>query len=788
MTNAPASDEPQAGEPLPAGGKSAKEPRQAARRWWIALALAAITLALFWPLSHYDFLDFDDQAYVTENPYVRSGLNWNSLAWAFTTSTAGNWHPLTWISHLLDVQLSGLQAGRHHLTNVLLHTANGVLVFLLLQKITGAVWRSALVAALFAWHPAHVESVAWIAERKDVLSALFFILTLFGYVWHAARPGWGRYAATLALFALALMAKPMVVTLPFVLLLLDFWPLRRVSAALAPPAENKPAGPPAFPSLPLSRLLAEKIPLLVLSAIGCVLTLWAQQRSNAVASAQEISLSHRFTHILASYLDYLALLFYPHHLAIFYPYPVQEETAKAIGGAAVLAVASVWIIISARRRPWLAVGWFWFLGMLAPVIGLVQAGGQAYADRYTYLPAIGLFICVVWAGADLALRIPAVKLLALIFGVAMLAATSLQIPIWKNTRTVFEHAARVTQNNYLALTLLGSLRAADGNGDGAIELYREALRDKPNYAKAHFFLARALEQQGKTNQAVREYGMALRTDPSFEQARIFLGLLLAGEKEYEQAAAQYEAVLKINPRSAVAHNDLARLLQTEGRLDESIRHCLAALQLDSSLAEAHNNLGILYLQKGQLADGTTQLREALRLHPGNGETEYNLATALIQQRQWKEASDFLQRIAPAQPDNSNAQYQYGLALAHQGRTREAMSQYAKALLLTPDFAEALDRLAWIASTDPHSESRNGAQAVSLSEKACALTGRQQPAMLLTLAAAFAEAGRLQDAVATAQEGLDLAGTKGQREVEANARRLLEAFQAGHPFREPLDAP
>jgi tetratricopeptide (TPR) repeat protein len=212
------------------------------------------------------------------------------------------------------------------------------------------------------------------------------------------------------------------------------------------------------------------------------------------------------------------------------------------------------------------------------------------------------------------------------------------------------------------------------------------------------------------------------------------------------------------------------------------------LQLDSSLAEAHNNLGILYLQKGQLADGTTQLREALRLHPGNGETEYNLATALIQQRQWKEASDFLQRIAPAQPDNSNAQYQYGLALAHQGRMREAMSQYAKALLLTPDFAEALDRLAWIASTDPHSELRNGAQAVSLAEKACALTGRQQPAMLLTLAAAFAEAGRLQDAVATAREGLDLAGTKGQREVEANARRLLEAFQAGHPFREPLDAP
>ncbi len=758
----------------------------ARRQWWIAVALAVITLALFSPLCHYDFLDFDDQAYVTENPYVRSGLNCNSLAWAFTTSTAGNWHPLTWLSHILDVQFFGLKAGLHHLTNVLLHTANVVLLFFLLQKMTGAVWRSALVAALFAWHPAHVESVAWIAERKDVLSALLFVLTLFAYVWHAVKPGWGRYTVTLALFALALMAKPMVVTLPFVLLLLDFWPLRRVSADLAPLAESKPANTSSFPPLPLSRAVAEKIPLLAMSAIGCALTLWAQQRSNAVASVQEISLSHRVTHALVSYLDYFAILIFPRHLAIFYPYPLHEETANAIGGAAMLAVASVPAVILARRRPWLAVGWFWFLGMLVPVIGLVQVGNQAFADRYTYLPAIGLFICVVWAGADLALRIPTAKLLAPAVGVAMLAATSCQIPVWKNTRAVFEHAAYVTQNNYLALTLLGSLRATDGDWNGAIALYREALRDKQNYAEAHFFLARALEHQGKADQAVREYDLALSINPSFEQARISLGLRLAGEKEYDLAAAQYEAVLKTNPRSAVAHNDLARLLQTEGRLDESVQHYIAALQFDSSLAEAHNNLGILYLQNGQLADGTTQLREALRLHPGNGETEYNLAQALNQQGQWKEALALWPRLASARPQDASAQFQYGYALAHQGKTRDAMSQFAKALLLTPDYPEALDALAWILSTDPHPEFRNGIEAVAMGEKACQLAGRQRAALLLTLAAAYAEAGRFTEAVATARDGRELAASQGQKEIETKAGRLLADLQAGHPFREPLD--
>jgi tetratricopeptide (TPR) repeat protein len=762
------------------------EQRNAPRRWWIGAALAAITLGLFSPLWHYGFLDFDDQAYVTENPYVRSGLNANSVAWAFHTSTTGNWIPLTWISHILDVQFFGLNAGGHHLTNVLLHTANVALLFLLWQRMTGAVWRSALVAGLFGWHPAHVESVAWIAERKDVLSAFFWLLSLWAYVRHAAKPGWARYVLSLALFGLALLAKPMAVTLPFVLLLLDYWPLGRcATTCVRQSAPNEPEAP-AFPRLPLARLLVEKVPFLALSGVGCALALWAQERSNAVASAELLPLEHRLGHVLVSYLDYIGMLLYPRHLAIFYPYPLHEKAGMILFGGVVVAAVFVLTAAQWRRRPHLLVGWLWFVGTLVPVIGLIQVGRQALADRYTYLPAIGLFIMVVWGVAELALRHPPVKFLAPVLGVAMLAATSVQLPCWKDTRTVFERAREVTQDNYLAVTMLGSIRAGEGDLNGAIKLYREALGDKANYAEAHFFLARALDQQGKTAEAGKEYATALRLNPFFQQAHIFFGLLLARQKQDDLARAQYEAVIKINPQSATAHNDLARLLQTQGRLEESIRHYSAALQFDPSLAEAHNNLGILYLQKGQLAEGATQLREALRLNPGNVETQANLATVLVQQEQWKEAADLLQKIAPMRSDNANVRYQYGLALAHQGKTRDAMSQYAKALLLTPDFAEALNALAWIAATDPRAELRNGPQAIELAGRACELTARRQPAMLLTLAAAYAEGGRFGEAADTARQTAEVAGAAGLKELQETAARMRDLFEKRQAFRDAVN--
>jgi len=735
------------------------------------MALAVITVAVYSPVFHYDFLTFDDQIYVTENPCVRSGLNGNSLAWAFHTTTSGNWIPLTWISHMLAFQCLGMKAGGHHLANVLFHAANAVLLFLLLQRMTGAIWRSALVAAFFAWHPAHVESVAWIAERKDVLSSFFGLLALWAYMRCAEQSKLKVfYGLSLALFALSLMAKPMLVTLPFVLLLLDFWPLGRMSWSS------------------LRRLVVEKAPMFALSAACCAWTLWAQSRSHAVASIQEISLPHRLGHVFASYLDYIVMLVYPHDLAIYYPYPPRESAAMVAGGAAALALFSTLAIVLARRRPWATVGWFWFMGMLTPVIGLVQAGDQALADRYTYLPAIGLFIIVAWAGAELAMRHPAVKWFAAAAVLGMLAASWTQIHYWKDTRTVFEHALGVTRDNYVALTLLGSIRADDGDLNGAMEYYHKALRAKPNYSEGRFFLARGLQQQGKMERAKSECAIALRLNPSFEQAHILMGLLLAGEKKFDEAAAEYEIVLKANPRSATAHNDLARLLQSQGRLDQSIGHYLAALQCDSSMPQAHNNLGVLYLQRGRPADATAQLREALRLNPGNMETEHNLALALNQQQQWREAADLWQRIAAAQPADADAQYQCGWALSHLGKTREAMGCYAQAILLTPDFAEALDALAWIAATDPRPELRNGPQAVQMAGRACELTGRRQPRMLLTLAAACAETGRFGEAAAAARQAGDLAGTAGLKELQEKARRMRGALEKSQPIREPAGKP
>ena len=721
-------------------------------------------------MFHYDFLTFDDQIYVTENPHVQSGLNFKSVAWAFQTSTSGNWIPLTWISHMLDIEWFGMKAGGHHLVNVLFHAANAVLLLLLLQKMTGAVWRSALVAAFFAWHPAHVESVAWIAERKDVLSTFFGLLSLLAWVRYAQGSGGPSerrgifYLSAIVLLTFGLMAKPMLVTLPFVMLLLDFWPFGRMSRAAWP------------------RLLLEKTPFFAVSAAACGVAVWAQQRSHAVAGIGALTPWHRLSHVLASYLDYVAMLFFPHVLAIFYPYPLEEKTVRVIAGAGLLMLVSVLALAGARRRPWLAVGWFWFIGTLVPVIGLVQVGDQSMADRYTYLPAIGLFIIVVWGGAELAARFPVVKWLAPAAGVALLAATWVQVHYWKDTRTVFEHALAVTEKNYVASALVGSLRAADGDLEGAMSLYRESVRDKPAYPNGHFFLAHGLELQGKIAEAKSEYAEALRLDPELEPAHIFLGLLLAREKQYDQAEAEYETVLKINPASAIAHNDLARLLQTEGRLDESAPHYLAALKYDPTLAQAHNNLGVLYTQKGQLADAVSQLREALRLNPGNMETEYNLALALNQQHQWPEASEILQRAAAARPKDANTQYQYGVALAGMGKTREAMGQYAIAILLTPDFPEALNELAWIAATDPRPELRNGTQALAMAEHACELTVWQQPAMLLTLAAAYAETGKFSEAMATVEKAKDSAKAKGKKELEEKAWVMRDAFEKRQTFR------
>jgi tetratricopeptide (TPR) repeat protein len=742
---------------------------------WIYAALAVSTLALYLPALSHTFLEYDDQQYVTDNAHVQAGLTWKGLLWAFGFY-AGNWHPLAWLSHMLDCQLFAARAWGHHLTNVLLHTANTLLLFALVKRLTRCVWRSAAVAALFAWHPLHVESVAWVAERKDVLCAFFWLLTLLAYVRYAelvhpsrmrdaARSPKVWYGVTLLAFGCALMAKPMAVTLPFVLLLLDFWPLQRFTIY-------------DLRSTIFLRGIIEKVPFFILAALGCWLTLRAQ--SAAIVSTGGLTLAQRSIHTLAAYDHYFWAMFFPVNLAVYYPYIVKLDAGTVVFSAVVLAISSFAALMNWKARPWILFGWLWFLGTLVPVIGLVQVGDQAWADRYTYLPFIGLSVAVVWLAVEIFRNKKTLWLLSAAAGAAMLVVTSFQLSYWQDTRTLFEHAKSVTANNYLAVTMIGSELARAHKYDEAIADYHTALGWQPDFPEAHFFLGAALDELGHTDEAIAEYQRALWFKPVQEQARIFIGMAYGKEKRYDEAVASYNDALKINPDSAVAHNNLARIFHTQGKLDDAAAHYRTALELDPKLALAHNNYGILLLQQNNLADGTAQLREALRLNPTNAETMFNLGLALNQQAQWGEAAGlFSKTVGPESPD-PKAHYEFGRALAHGKKTREAMREFASALLLQPDFPDALDALAWILSADAEAANRNGTQAVAMAGRACELTANRDAEKLKTLAAALAESGDFEGAKKTINLALTMAGDE---ESKGLSRRMAESFAQGKPWRE-----
>jgi tetratricopeptide (TPR) repeat protein len=727
--------------------------------------LALVTLAVYLPALHHGFVEYDDQQYVTDNPRVQAGLSWTGLVWAFGFH-AGNWHPLAWLSHMADCQFYGARAGGHHLTSILLHIASTLLLFSVLNRMTNAMWRSAAVAALFAWHPLHVESVAWVAERKDVLCAFFWMLTLWLYVRHAARPSIARYLFALGSFVLCLMAKPMGVTLPFVLLLLDYWPLGRVTGD-------------GWRVASVRRLVVEKIPFLALSAIACVLTLRAQEL--AIVSTAGLPVSQRVAHALVAYNHYLVAMFVPQNLAVYYPYQIHLPTLTITCAIIVLGLTTL-LALNMRCRPWLMVGWLWYLGTLVPVIGLVQVGDQAWADRYTYLPLIGLFVAIVWFACEIIKSRLVLQCASVIVAAGLIAATSAQLGYWQNTRSLFEHTDKVTPKNYMAITILGSLLAKEHKYDEAMGYYRTALRYSPGFPEAHFFLGNALDEQGKLDEAVAEYQKSLWFRPTQEQTHIFMGIALAKQKKYDEAMAHYNAALKLNPDSAVAQNNLARLLHTLGKLDAAVEHYHAALEIDPKLALAHNNLGILLIQKGKLKEGAVQLREAMRLDPTNSETRLNLAFALNQQQQWPEAADLFSKIVRGDLPDPKAHYEFAVALAHLKRAREAMSQYASALLMQPDFPDALDGLAWILSADANPDFRNGPEAVKMSERACELTGRNDPAKLKTLAAAYAETGQFEAAIKTVQTAKDLAAKASRQQLVNECSLMLEHFQRSEPWR------
>jgi Flp pilus assembly protein TadD len=553
----------------------------------IAAGLAVATFAVYGQVAGHHFIVFDDQVYIQNNPMVTGGLTWEGVVWALTTFHDSNWHPLAWIAHMVDVEMFGLDAGRHLLVNTLIHAANAWLLFMFLKRVTDARWPSALVAALFALHPLHVESVAWAIERKDTLSTFFALLALLAYTGYSKRPLPTRYALVALWLGLGLMAKPMLVTWPFVLLLMDYWPLRRVDWR---PTDGMKRFAQAW-----RPLVREKLPLFGLVAASMVVTWFAQGDVGPRERIVDAPLILRIPNALVSYTQYIVLTFWPADLAVYYPFPSGGPPIWRIVVAVVaLAVITVVAMREATRRPWLIVGWLWFVGTFIPVIGLVPIGiGQAMADRYYYVPSIGLFVAMVFGLTELADRWRIGRRLmvaaAAVTLVLLASVTAVQASRWRDTDTLLQHALSVTTDNLVVEYNYGYALMQRGEYERAIPRFAEALRIEPRFFAALLYMALSLEKQGRLGEAIAYYDRALAVEPTPE-VRTNLGLVLAREGRFSEALAQLNEVLRLNPNSAEAHNNLGGVLLMAGQAEESVSYLRTALRLNPALAAAEDNL------------------------------------------------------------------------------------------------------------------------------------------------------------------------------------------------------
>lgn len=602
----------------------------------IGLGLAILTLVALGGVLSCGFIDLDDGIYVTQNPMVLKGLTRTGVVWAFTTTTAANWHPLTWLSLMLDASLGGADPRIFHATNLVLHLANTLLLFDLLRRTTARAWPSALAAALFAVHPLHVESVAWVVERKDLLSTLFGLLAVSAYVRHVERPGWKTYALIATSYTASLMAKPMLVTLPFLLILFDVWPLRR--------APN----------------LREKVPLFVLSAGSCVATLAAQRAGGAVEALSAVPVATRMSNSVLSYATYLTKAIWPTSLGVFYPLSAHgAPIGKVAVSLLVLASITAAAVALRKRVPYLFVGWLWYVISLVPVIGWIQVGAQAMADRYTYVPLIGIFIIAAFGLAELGTRR---KPLASAAGAAAVLALTLvtraQVGYWADTSKLFTHALAVTSDNWMAHDVLGQDLAARGRTDEAIAHFRAAVSSKPDYGSALLDLGIALDKSGRS----------------------------------AEAAGIFERALRVNPQSAAAHLGAANALAASGRLDAAIGHYREVVRLLPGSAQAHHSLAVALARGGTIADAIAQYEEALRLRPGDGGWLNDLGLALARSNRLPEAIERFEEAARAQPSNAEIFNNLGVAFAQSNRLAEAAKQFRRALAIDPSYAAAQSNL------------------------------------------------------------------------------------------------
>ena len=636
----------------------------------VGLLLALLILAAFWRVNYADFVNFDDPVYVTENAHVQAGLNASGVGWAFTTASAEFWHPLTWLSLMLDYELYGLQPGGYHLTNLLLHILSTLLLFWLLHRMTGTLWRSALVAALFALHPLHVESVAWIAERKDTLSTLFWMLALAAYVRYTAQPTARRYLLALLCFTCGLMSKPMLVTLPFVMLLLDYWPLQRLFAPPVPvvkpaitpgggdpkprdrkardrKAGDREGGAAASKTAPLSKpspqvstlaarppekgwpgLLAEKIPFFLLALVFSGIALYTQYQ----APFKIFPLSARIANALISYAVYIEKTFWPRDLAVFYPFPVHFPLWELAAAVLLLLIVSLAVIAAARPLPYLMVGWCWYLVTLLPVIGIVQVGKHARADRYTYLPLIGLFIMAAWGIPELLKKWryqgPALLLSAALILSGLSVGTWRQVAYWQDSITLFRHALSVTTDNDVAHNNLGTALRKNGNIEEATSQYREVLRINPDDGEAHNNLGNALYLRGEVREAETHLREALRIRPQSAEVHYNLGNVLLSQGRTDEAVSQLRAALLSNPDYGEAYFDLANVLASQGKFSEAIANFGEVLRLNPNDEKAHNNIGRALLIEGRIDEAIAHFQAALSIQPDLQFAQDNLRDAL----------------------------------------------------------------------------------------------------------------------------------------------------------------